>query len=379
MRSSSQKQPTSSKVYDPTTISAPISLSFKVFSGLRQSRCVGTLANMLKPPIRQLFAIVATAIVSIAAHAGTMSMSSPVNGTTVSSPIHVKASATSSSTIKAYKVYLDSTAVFSSTGAIDTFIPASSGSHKITAKAWDSSGAIISTSVTVTVSGGTSTAPPPPTTGIPSNATAFHKIEDMSGWDSCTKCAGGGENAIYSITQHQGSPSLDGSSTKVFLGGTTPFSHALMWRRMGNAPSATHFVLDMYYLVGNPSASQGLEFNANQALGSGWYKFSTQCNLAGGTWRVWDSKNGGWVNTGAACTRPPANTWQHVTFEYQRANGKAVFVAITLNGKKSYINKSFYPKAQSGDGSVGIHFQVDGNSTQADYTTWMDKVSFYYW
>jgi hypothetical protein len=148
---------------------------------------------------------------------------------------------------------------------------------------------------------------------------------------------------------------------------------------MGNAPAASHFVVDMYYLMENPGASQGLEFNANQALGSGWYKFSTQCNLASGVWRVWDSKNGGWVNTGAACTRPAANTWQHVTFEYQRANGKAVFVAITLNGAKSYINKSFYPKAQSGDGSVGIHFQVDGNSTQTDYTTWMDKVSFYYW
>ncbi len=330
---------------------------------------------MLKtPPIRQLSALLATIVISISAHAGTMSISSPVAGSTVSSPIHVKASATSSSSIKAYKVYLDSTAVFSSTGAVDTYIPASSGSHKITAKAWDSSGAIISSNVSVTVSGGTTS-----TASIPSYATAYHHIEDMSGWSSCTACAGGGGNAVYSITQHQSSPSLDGSSTKVFLGGTTPFSHALMWRRMGSASSATHFVLDMYYTIGNPSASQGLEFNANQALSSAWYKFSTQCNLAGGTWRVWDSKNGGWVNTGIACTRPPANTWQHVILEYQRSGGKAVFVAITLNGKKSYVNKSFYPQAKSGDGSVGIHFQVDGNSTQTDYTTWIDKISFYYW
>ena len=68
-----------------------------------------------------------------------------------------------------------------------------------------------------------------------------------------------------------------------------------------------------------------------------------------------------------------------MTFEYKRASGKAVFVSITVNGKKSYVNKSFYPKAQSGDGSVGIHFQTDGNSTQTDYNTWIDKVSFYYW
>lgn len=324
---------------------------------------------------RQLLAILAFIAATVAAHAGTMNLSAPTAGSTVIAPIHVKASATSTYSIKAYKIYLDSQSVYQSTGAIDTYIPASSGGHKITVSAWDSTGAIMSKSVNVTVSGTSSGS----TVSIPSYATAYHHIEDMSGWKSCTDCAGGGGNAVYSITQHQSSPSLDGSSTKLFLGGTTPFSHALMWKRIGYGSTATRFVYDLYYRLDNPAASQGIEFNANQALGSGWYKWSTQCNLAGGEWRVWNSKDGGWVSTGIACPRPAANTWQHATFEYQRANGKAVFVSITLNGKKSYVNKSFYPKAQSGDGSVGIHFQVDGNSTQTDYTTWMDKVSFYYW
>jgi hypothetical protein len=334
---------------------------------------------MMNPPPRRLLTLIAIGVASIAAHAGTMSMSSPVAGATVTSPIHVKASATSSNSIKAYKIYLDGNSVFSSSGALDTYIPASTGSHKLTAKAWDSTGAIISSSVTVSVCGGSASEPPTSGITIPSYAAAYHHIEDMSGWGDCTDCAGGGENASYSITQHQSSPSLDGSATKIFLGGSTPFSHALMWKRIASAPSATNFVFDMYYMIGNPSASQGVEFNANQALSSGWYKFSTQGNYSGGTWRVWDSKNGGWVNTGIPCPRPPANTWQHVTFEYQRSGGKAVFVAITVNGKKSYVNKSFYPQAKSGDGSVGVHFQVDGNSTQTDYTTWMDKLSFYYW
>lgn len=214
---------------------------------------------------------------------------------------------------------------------------------------------------------------------IPSTAKTFTHIEDMSGWSSCTKCAGGGANAVYSITQHQSTPSLDGSGDKIFLGGTTPFSHALMWRRMGTSTTASHFVLDMSYRIDNPSHSQGLEFAANQSLSDGWYKFSTQCSFGKSAWQVWDSRNGGWVNTGVACTRPPANTWQHVTFEYQRANGKAIFVAITINGVRHYINKSFSPQSKSGDGSIGIHFQVDGNSTQADYTTWADQLSFYYW
>ena len=55
--------------------------------------------------------------------------------------------------------------------------------------------------------------------------------------------------------------------------------------------------------------------------------------------------NQGWVATSAPCTRPPADTWQHLTFEYQRANGQAVFAAITVNGKRYSINQSFNPQA----------------------------------
>ena len=213
----------------------------------------------------------------------------------------------------------------------------------------------------------------------PSNAKTFSNIEQMSGWGSCTGCAGAGGNAYYTVTSGQSSPSLDGNSMKIFLGGTTPFSHSLIWRRMGNSSSASHFVFEMYYQIDAPARSQGLEFAANQALSSQWFKFSTQCSFSNGQWSVWNSKYGGWVKTGIACTRPPAHTWQHVVFEYQRANGKAVFVAITINGNKHYVNKSFYPQSKSGDGSIGIHFQTNGNTTQADYTTWIDKLSFYYW
>ncbi len=306
-------------------------------------------------------------------------MSSPTTGSTVTAPIHVVASASSSSSISAMKIYLDGTSVYSKSGSsIDTSISASSGSHSLTVKAWDSTGASFSKSVTVSVSG-TSSTTPTTSVSIPSTAKTFNHIEDMTGWGSCTTCAGGGANASYSWKQWQSSPSIDGSSGKLWVGGTTSFSHGLIWRRMGTSTSATHFVFDMYYQLDAPTHSQGLEFAANQSLSSGWYKFSTQCSFGSGVWKVWDSKNQGWVKTGIACTRPPARTWQHVVFEYARSGGKAVFVAITINGTKHYVNKSFYPQSKSGDGSIGIHFQVDGNSTQDDYTAWIDKLSLYYW
>jgi len=211
------------------------------------------------------------------------------------------------------------------------------------------------------------------------STTTFSNIEQMSGWDSCTGCAGGGGGATYWMKQGIATPSLNGSAAQFFVGGTIPFSHGLWWRRMSSNTTATNFTLEMYYYMKNPSASQGLEFAANQSKDDKWYKFSTQCSFGSNLWRVWDSKNGGWVSTGITCSRPKAYTWTHVIFEYARVNGKAQFVSISINGTKHYVNKSFYPQSKSASGSVGVHFQLNGNSTQTDYTVWMNKMKLTYW
>jgi hypothetical protein len=209
--------------------------------------------------------------------------------------------------------------------------------------------------------------------------TVFSHIEDMSGWDSCTGCAGGGGKALYSMHQHQASPSVDGSSMEISLGGTTPFSHVLYWRRMSSNGTASHFVLDMHYYIDRPENSQGLEFAANQSVSNYWYKFSTQCAFSAGVWRVWDSKNSKWVSTGISCDRPPANSWQHVVFEYSRSSGRANFISITVNGAKHSVNRSFYPLKQKTSDSVGIHFQLDGDANQSDYNAWADCITLTYW
>lgn len=213
----------------------------------------------------------------------------------------------------------------------------------------------------------------------PSGATVFSNIEAMSGWDGCTQCAGGGGSANYNMTQHVSSPSMNGNSTKFNISGTVAFSHGLWWRRMSSNTSATNFIFDMYYYMPNPGASQGLEFAANQSKDNKWYKFSTQCSWGKNEWRVWDSKNGGWVGTGISCNRPKANTWQHVVFEYKRSNGKAVFVAITVNGAKKYVNKSFYPQSKTSKGSVGVHFELNGNSNETAYAVYANKMKLTYW
>ena len=209
--------------------------------------------------------------------------------------------------------------------------------------------------------------------------TTYANIDTTTGWGSCTGCAGGGSNAVYRMIQGVASPSLDGAAAQFFVGGTTPFSHGLWWKRLGSNTTATNFVLDMYYYIKEPAKSQGLEFAVNQLKDNKWYKFSTQCTWGSNQWRLWNSKDGGWVSSGVACVRPAPNTWTHVIFEYARQNGKAVFVSITVNGKKNYVNKSFYPQSKSGSGSVGMHFQLNGNSKQDDYYVWADKMNVTIW
>ncbi len=211
---------------------------------------------------------------------------------------------------------------------------------------------------------------------------SYSNIENISsGWGSCasTSCAGGGGYGGYSMNTKVGSPSLDGAAAGYSISPKSSFYNALWWRHMTTNTGISHFVMDMYQYMKNPGASQAIEYATNQYL-NGWYKFSTQCSFTGGVWRVWDSYNKHWVSTSVPCQRPAAYSWQHLTFEYARANGRAVFVAITINGHKYYVNKSFAPQHMSGsNGDIGVHYQLDGNSSKTAYSAWVDRWTLTLW
>ena len=87
----------------------------------------------------------------------------PLNNSTVTSPVHVNAGSTDSTRVTSMQIYLDGTLVYKNTlNYIDTDLTISSGVHKLTVKAWDSSGRSFSQVVYVSVS---DTPPPPPPTG----------------------------------------------------------------------------------------------------------------------------------------------------------------------------------------------------------------------
>ncbi len=79
----------------------------------------------------------------------------PTNGSTVTSPFQVWAGTTDTAhPVTAMKVYLDFVVVYSvSANVVNTTLSAAAGSHHLTVNAWDSSGTVFKTSLTFTVSG----------------------------------------------------------------------------------------------------------------------------------------------------------------------------------------------------------------------------------
>jgi hypothetical protein len=84
-----------------------------------------------------------------------VAVTTPANGANVISPINVRASATASDGhwISGWWVYLDGVRKYQagSSGSINANIAASSGSHKLVVRVWDTTGAYGDQTITVTV------------------------------------------------------------------------------------------------------------------------------------------------------------------------------------------------------------------------------------
>ena len=307
---------------------------------------------------------------SAAAFAGGVTISSPGSGVTVASPVHVVAQGSSSYPIVAVAVYVDNNLKTKISGSkVDTYLSLASGGHSMTAQIWDSTGAVYKSSRSFTVSGGST-----------SGGTTYSNIDQMTGWQNCTVCAGiGGSGSVgqYSMTQNISSPSMDGRSAKFWLGGTSNWANALWWKQLGANSGATHFTYDLYMYVKSLNA-QAYEFDVNQSTGGRKYIFGTQCSVKGDkVWDVWDTANARWVPTGISCLNLKTYSWNHVVWEFHRANGKTYFDAVTVNGVKSYVNRSYYSKAVSAN-EINVAFQLDMQYTNAT-TAWLDKITLKYW
>lgn len=316
---------------------------------------------------------------NMAAFAG-VTISAPKSGSTVGPSVQFIASATSDAgkPISSMIIYVDNKADYTTySKSLNKTLSLSSGPHTSVIKSWDSAGHVYTKSVSFTVSGSYN----PPTGG---SGNTISNIHAMSGWGSCSDCAGKGGNgpvAPYSMTLHQSSPSMTGNSTKFWIGGTTPYSDALWWKSVPASAAAHHFTYDLYFYIQNPTVSEALEFDLNVAYNGRYYVFGNQCNpKSSHTWDVYNAPAGRWESTGVACPTFPAYKWNHVSIAMERTSSNQLhYVSITYNGVTHYINRYINSRPHSYSSSVSIDFQMDGDSHQTDYSVWLDKVNLSYY
>jgi len=171
---------------------------------------------------------------------------------------------------------------------------------------------------------------------------------------------------------------MDGEAAHFWIGGKTPFADALWWKELGANAKVSHFTYDVYFYYKTAGAPQALEFDTNQNVDGRRYIFGTQCDVAARQFDVWNTSGAYWMYTGVPCTGLPTYKWNHLTWEYERLNGQTFFISVTLNGKKSYINRYGGSRA-AGGGELNVAFQMDENSKAVNYDVWLDKLSLTAW
>jgi|NGEPerStandDraft_6_1074524.scaffolds.fasta_scaffold16561_3 hypothetical protein len=308
--------------------------------------------------------------------AGSVCVSSPANGATVSSPVHVKAAAKLVHPIYFIRVFADGKSqYFDWFNTVDAFLWLAPGPHKLEVLATDKTGKQASTTFTLNV---TSTKPAP-----------VSQIQTLPLWDGCSAkfppghpragqlCAAGSGNAISTITENQSSPSLTGHSAKFTMGGPTKYTNMLWTRYLGGGAAPTHFTYDLWFYVDRPEVTQALEFDTNQTFGGTRWVFGTECNLKGDhVWDVWDGVKG-WIPTKVPCSSLPAKTWNHLVWTFQRVGTHVRYISVELNGTTFplnlyYSNQANVPWRFEG---IDVAFQMDGDYRQDPYNVWLDKVT----
>jgi hypothetical protein len=317
----------------------------------------------------------------------TVSISAPVSYSTVTAPIHIQASASSSHPISAWQVYLDNADVASGGAAstLSTDIAAAQGTHQIVIRAWDSTGEFGSQAVQATVSGtGTPATSKSALPSAPSNAKVFSNIEQTtSGWASCDSaaCAGGSGSGAYWQAFNQGSPSMDGRSMEIYHDGK--WSNALWYHKVGADDSATNFLWDFYVQLDSASvnAAQALEYDAFQFVGGYNYMIGTECNYGAGVWDTWNEASGHWLHTTLPCKKFSAGTWHHIQWYMttNHSNHTYTYKTLVVDGVSYTLNQTQPARYLGWGDNMGVQWQLDVNASGTGYHEWVDKATLSVW
>src|SRR5579871_1456326 len=310
-----------------------------------------------------------------------LTVSSPTDGGTVTSPATVVASASPKNPIFFMRVYVDQLAIyFTFTNSINAQLFIAPGQHTLEVWAEDNKGYTSATILKITVSSQVQT--------------AISSIQDMPGWQSCGAlfppasgragqiCAAGHGTPQSTMTQNVSSPAMDGKSAQFSMGGpwsncTSPpaYCNMLYFNPVAGGNNVSHFTYDLYFYIDNPNASQALEFDINQTFGGNRWVWGSECNFNGSKkWDIWDDVNG-WTPTVFDCKPFPANTWIHLIWNVERVGNQVHYISLTVGDQTYNVDTYFNNQTDWTLEEIDVAFQMDGNYREEPYNVWLDEVN----
>jgi hypothetical protein len=316
-----------------------------------------------------------------------VTVSTPANNATVSSPFWLSASASpcSSQAIAAMGYSLDNstnTLIFTGS-AIGANVTAAAGTHLLHVKSWGTSGASCVTDVTIKVMA--SSGPQ-----VPANALAIGGIQILKNWQAAydTATGSGSSSGAMSLV---GTPSVSGNARE-FLTTYTNYGGERYSILFGTDSSSTNFLMDTRIYVASPNSGiANIELDLNQVMSNGQTViFGIQCDGWSNTWDY--TVNAGtpqkpvdqWLHSTQACNprKWATNTWHHVQISYSRDGaGNVTYKSVWLDGVEQDINVTVPSSFALGWGRALLaNFQVDGaTSTSGSALVYLDNLMVYRW
>lgn len=299
-----------------------------------------------------------------------LTIASPGNGASVTSPVPLVATASPPVPIYTVRVYVDGFAVlYTPKTIINQLIWMPNGQHTIEIVAEDTSGYIASVSEQLNVTG---------------QEPGAQNIQDQPNWVSCSAmisnstCAAGLGTATSTLTLHQAIPSLDGSAAKFSLAGNHAYSNELYWVPLGGGKNVSHFSYDLWFYIDQGDAPQSLEFDVNQAFGGVRWTWGSQCDFnQSHQWNIWDPLHEVWVPIPIACNHFPSNTWIHLIWNLERVGNQVHYISLNVADQSYNVDTYFGVQPNWTQEEIDIAFQMDGNYKQQPFNVWLDKVNLF--
>lgn len=315
--------------------------------------------------------------------ASAITVTTPANGSQLTSPFTLTASASTCgsqpTSAMGYSIDYGTTTIEPS--AFSAMVIAGNGQHILHVKCWGTSGAADDTDVNITVAATASAAL--------STIQVSNNLQSLTTWiynnDPGTSGGSSGSSKLVS------SPSLSGSARQYSLSFTNAGGE-IFYTSFGSDTQSTHFVYDAQVRIANPSVAANIEMDLNQVLANGdTVIYGVQCDGYTGTWDY--TVNSGtpanpidtWIHSNAQCPKPStwtANTWHHVQIAYSRdAVGNVTYESAILDGNESDFQNAIGNSAFTlGWGSVLLtNFQIDGKGSSGSTNVYVDNMTVYRW